>query len=355
MRKSVAFFPSLPSYSGNPYWKLLAMRLGDLGYEVIDDNPDTISLRWLSRNRNRTPILHFHFIQQAYAYEKDYARLRWVIRFARNLLAARVFGYRIIWTMHNSQPSFPLRPSWIDELAHLIIANLAHSVIVHCQAAKNLLEEKYKRSQNVIIAYHPHYIGIYPDNNTTKSAARQRFGLTNDNRNILLYFGGMRPNKGIESLIQAFHSLNRKDTYLIIAGKSQEHRYTNYLKALSKENPNILFFDRWISNSEVQFFFRASDVVVLPFSRVLSSASVILAMSFGRAVIAPKKGCLQEVIPVGTGWLYDDNDQGNLVETIQLALDDDFDMIGKQAYKFVQNFSWNSFVENVVLAYRQYD
>jgi beta-1,4-mannosyltransferase len=51
---------------------------------------------------------------------------------------------------------------------------------------------------------------------------------------------------------------------------------------------------RWVPRAEVQHLFVASDLVVLPYRRILNSGTVLLALSFGRPVLVPDLGAMRE-------------------------------------------------------------
>lgn len=346
----VAFLPDLATLRGNPYWDLLAMSLRRYGVEVLESNPNTLSLSWLLRNRRTISILHYHYIQEEYAYEHDYARLRWVVRFSRSLLVAHLLGYRIVWTMHNTIPVHPLEPAWIEHLAHWLIAQLSNSVIVHCEAAKEILLQKYGRRSGVVIAQHPNFIGFYP-NLSDKALARASLGLTETQR-VVLYFGGIRPNKGIESLIAAFGAFNDPEAQLIIAGAPQVNpSYARQLMDEATHDGRVIFRGERIPDDEVHVLFNAADLVVLPFTNVLTSSSLALAMSFGRPVIAPRMGCMPDVLTPDVGWLFEPNNIEALTQTIAHAFESDLDRIGCNVYERIRSYTWDQFVQQTMLAY----
>ncbi len=346
----VAFFPNLIALRGNPYWDLLATSLRRYGIIVVEENPNTISLKWLLRNRRDISILHYHYIQEEYAYEYNYARFPWVVRFFRNLVIARFLGYQVVWTMHNLEPAHPLQPAWVESLAHLLIARLANSVIVHCETARRILLERYGRKSGVVVAYHPHFIDVYP-NMVDRKTARSKLGLEEMQR-VILYFGGIRPNKGIEALLLAFKSIDDPHIRLIIAGNPQvDQGYIRRLMEQASEDSRVIFKSEWIPDSDLQIFFNAAELVVLPFASVLTSSSLALAMSFGRPVIVPNLGCMADLVPPCAGWIYEPENANQLAEIIRQALRSDLVSIGRQAYTCIETHSWDQFAQQTMLAY----
>lgn len=345
-----AFLPDLATLRGNPYWDLLAISLSRHGVQVLESNPSALSLRWLLKNRHVVSILHYHYIQGEYAYEYDNARLRWVVRFMRNLVAAHLLGYRIVWTMHNSRPVHPLKPAWIEHLAHWLIARLSNSVIVHCETARKILLQKYGRRSGVVVAPHPHFIGFYT-NVSDRASARSNLGLTGTQR-VALYFGGIRPNKGIESLLAAFKAFDDPLARLLIAGAPQvDLNYTRQLMDQASQDSRVTFRSERIPDDEIHLLFNAADLVVLPFANVLTSSSLALAMSFGRPIIAPKMGCMPDVITPDVGWLYESNNVDELTQTLALAFESDLERIGHNAYERIKGYTWDHFAQQTLLAY----
>lgn len=350
VRVEVAFFPSLHELQVNPYWSMLANGLVEAGIPVVEVNPRTLVLQWLWRRRRATRVLHLHYIQSHYVVNHKYARLRWVFRFARNLVVARLLGYRVVWTVHDEEPAFPLQPKWVEELAHRVVAFLAHSIIVHCDYAKQVVERRFGRSHGVVIAEHPSFIGIYPDPSVS-SITRTHLGIPS-NSFVFLCFGQIRPNKGIENLIEAFSSIREKHVVLVIAGvPGPDTSYVNRLRDTTIRDPRILFLDHLIPDDQVAGLFGIADVAVMSFARVLTSASVILAMSLKKPVIVPAMGCLSELITTDTGWVYSPEDPRALGSALVKAIDADIGAIGNRAYERVSRMTLSRTISQTLRAY----
>jgi glycosyltransferase involved in cell wall biosynthesis len=345
----VASFPDIDQLLENPYWSILRTGLRDLDVE-FSPRGSGFGGRWLRANRSSVDVLHFHFVQQFYAYESTGARLRWVVRFARNLILAGAWGYRTVFTLHNLRPTYPLQPTWVDYLGHWVAVNLTQRVIVHCEAARDALAGRYGRRRNVHVVWHPHLVGVYPDE-MPRDEARLRLGLGADDL-VLLFFGGIRPNKGIESLINAFAQLPGKSLRLVIAGK--QWRPPEYLEALTRliaQDNRIELREGFVPVDDVQIFQKSADVVVLPFSSILTSTSAMLALSFGRPVVVPATGCLPELVTEGVGFLYDPADEDSLRLTLQRCTHDELSSMGRRALERVQEASWQGFAEQTLAAY----
>ncbi len=354
-QKCVAFFPSLRAMSGNPYWAILASALEKAGINFFSNSPDLFTSNWLIKNRNRVNVLHIHFISQFYTSGKP-GRIRfiYVLRFGFDMLLARSLGYRIIFTYHDSEPPIQVQPAWADKLAHYLAVQLSHRVIVHCNEAARLLFQKYGRRDNVFVVDHPNYIEWYP-NTITKDAARRKLALA-ENSIVFTFFGGIRPNKGIETLIQAFRKTREGYFRLVIAGKParSSEAYSQNLREMARADERISFYLDYIPDDQVQVFMCASDFVVLPFSKILTSGSTVLAMSFGRPVIVPKVGCLPELVGSDVGWQFEPDNPDSLAETMQSAAMSNFYQFGQRAQEKVLSYSPEYFAAQTIEVYWGY-
>lgn len=347
----IAFFPSAEYLNRNAYWPLLKNALGTAGADVLPSTPMTFGRRWLWEHRGDVRVLHLHFVQPFFAYESVHARLRWVLRFARNLLLARAFGYATVFTLHDLRPSFPLRPAWVDYLGHWVAANLTDRVIVHCTAAATMLRGRYGRRGGVHVIEHPNYLGVYADT-MTRGDARARLDLPARER-VFLFFGALRPGKGVGALVDAFAALPADDARLVIAGEPHlPDSELERLRARAARDPRLRLELRYIADDDVGVFIAATDVVVLPFAEVLTSASAILAMSFGRPVVAPALGCLPELLADDAGVLYDPAAPDGLLAALRRCLTEDLSAIGAAGFERVRSRTWQAAAAQTIAVYR---
>jgi glycosyltransferase involved in cell wall biosynthesis len=192
----------------------------------------------------------------------------------------------------------------------------------------------------VSVIPHPSYIGVYPSQ-VSRAHARRQLGL-DDGDFVYLFIGGIRPNKGIETLIKTFHSLTGDHLHLVIAGKSSgSSDYANRINESARTDTRIKVFDKFIPDSELQIYLNACDIVVLPFARILSSGSVMLALSFGRPVIAPAIGCLPETISPDSGLLYSPDDSASLEAALRQSLVLNLTAMGYAGLRSIEPLTWS--------------
>ena len=95
-----------------------------------------------------------------------------------------------------------------------------------------------------------------------------------------------------------------------------------------------------IEDEDVQVYFNAADIVVLPFKKNTTSGSALLALSFGKPIIAPLIGSIND-LPSNTGLFYSYPSINNLYEKLEIALSEkDLRKRGINGLNFVQKISW---------------
>jgi len=108
-----------------------------------------------------------------------------------------------------------------------------------------------------------------------------------------------------------------------------------------KSDDRIRAFLQFVPAKDVQLYMNAADVVVLPFKDILTSGSALLAMSFGKAVIAPRLGCIPESLDSRGVFLYDHNEEEGLLKAIQQATLANLAAMGKYNYGRAKHLGWN--------------
>ncbi len=147
-----------------------------------------------------------------------------------------------------------------------------------------------KPNAKVALLGHPPYEG--EAGSISKEEARGALGMDPEKKTIL-FFGLIRPYKGLSELIAAFSLLD--DSYqLLIAGEvyGTAEFYLEALNALP--NQNWKFVNRYLADAEVDTYFAAADIVVLPYLSATQSGIRAMALSQKRAVLCTNVGGLAE-------------------------------------------------------------
>jgi glycosyltransferase involved in cell wall biosynthesis len=175
------------------------------------------------------------------------------------------------------------------------IAALSDRLIVMSELSSQFLQEIFKVPGKKIDMV-PHGVPDLPflDPNFYKD----RFGV--EGKAVLLTFGLLSPNKGIENVIQALpHILSRHNNVVyIVAGATHPHilrregdHYRAHLQALTKENgveSNVIFHNRFVSPGEMVEFIGAADIYITPYrhEEQVVSGTLAYALGAGKAIIS---------------------------------------------------------------------
>jgi glycosyltransferase involved in cell wall biosynthesis len=177
----------------------------------------------------------------------------------------------------------------------------------------------------VVEAFHPRFVAedlAEPPSATAVDAERDRLG---NPRLLLLFFGAVRPYKGLDTALQALARLPRElDVRLLVAGRFWEgrERYDALVERLGIAD-RVEIHDGYVSNEDAALAFSAADAVVLPYRSATQSGVAQLGYAYGKPVIATDVGGLPAAVDHGrTGLLTPPGDPAALAAALeQLAAD----------------------------------
>lgn len=291
------------------------------------------SFHCLLNRRRQIRIIHLHWLSVFYSGRLFYLR---IIKFFLIILFARFSGYKIVWTAHNLLPHQSINP-FIDIVARYLMILFANAIIVHCEDAKLLLSKCFHRKRRVYVIPHGNYIGIY-ENSTTQKKARN-FLKIDDRKFVYLCFGKLLTYKRVDYLIETFLRMDDKNSILLIAGQCTDIEKIRLTRICGNSNQIRMDFG-FIPEDKTQFYFNAANVLVIPFSEVLTSGSIILGLSFGLPIIAPNQGCLTEMIDSRKGILYSNNDPHGLLYAMQSIKKNDLKKMEQASYSYAETLDW---------------
>ena len=201
---------------------------------------------------------------------------------------------------------------------------LANHIFVHTAKMKEELQQDFGVVLDAVTVI-PHGVNnAVPDTDLTSAEARQRLGLAASDKAIL-FFGNIGPYKGLDLLIAAFQRLVAADpSYcLIIAGKARggTGEYLDEIRrsiADPASRGRILPKIEYIPDEENEVYFKAADVLALPYREIYQSGVLFLGYSFGLPVVATDVGSFREDVREGeTGFLCAPNDPTELAKALQ--------------------------------------
>jgi glycosyltransferase involved in cell wall biosynthesis len=186
-----------------------------------------------------------------------------------------------------------------------------------------------------------------------KDEARRLLGISA--KRVILYFGYVRPYKGLMILIDAMKDLatttsETEGMLLLIVGEfyDDERKYRQKVHDLNL-GPCIQFVSDYVPNDRVRLYFSAADVVVLPYLSATQSGITQIAYQFDKPVIATSVGGLPEVVHDGqTGYIVPPNDAHALARALQRfyaeGREKDF---AANVHRERAKYSWEHFVEQI--------
>jgi beta-1,4-mannosyltransferase len=295
----VASFP--PALPENPYLRLLRGALARQGVETVEGRP---RLAWAMRARSTIDVAHLHWLEiYVHARGGMAARvprlavvvyLARAVRFLLLLTVLRLSGVRIVWTVHNLRPHEQAFPT-LDRLLMRAVALLSHALVVHSRYAHARLVGEYRwLARPVWIAPHGHYLDDYPPAATARDALRAELGIPGD-AFVFLLFGQLRRYKRVDRAILAVRGLDRSDVHLLIAGAPLDDEVRDEVVGAADGDPRIHLRLEFVADAEVAGLHETADAAVVAYPEVFSSGALLLALSLGLPVVAPRGSAAAEI------------------------------------------------------------
>jgi glycosyltransferase involved in cell wall biosynthesis len=195
------------------------------------------------------------------------------------------------------------------------------------------------------LARHGNYLGAYDPPSLDRKALRDRYGF-GDADDVLLAFGQIRSYKRLLEMVSDFETSTSPSTHLIIAGAPKDIGVTQELKRMAAASNRVVLLDRYIPDSEVAQLYTLADLAVLNYSEVFSSGALLLALSLGLAVLAPRQGTDQFVgRPALFAW------EASPFEVLGEALEVSPDVRQSAALSAARTHSWSDSARVHIQAY----
>lgn len=242
------------------------------------------------------------------------------------MLYYKACGKKIALTAHNVNGARrDAKDSFLNRVTLRMQYRLCDHIFVHTRKMKEeLCHEFHVEEDAVTVIPYPMNHAV-PNTGLSSAEAKSLLGLRTEER-VILFFGKIRPYKGIEQLIAAFKELlaDASGKYrLIIAGEPTRDAQ-GYLRSLQDAAGSIGCPDQimlraeFIPDADLEVYFKAADVLVLPYKEIFQSGVLILAYSLGLPVVATDVGSFREDIVEGrTGFLCRPNDPADMARAIR--------------------------------------
>jgi glycosyltransferase involved in cell wall biosynthesis len=244
------------------------------------------------------------------------------------------------------------------------IAAISDRLIVMSQLSSQFLQEIFKVPGSKVDMV-PHGVPDLPflDPNFYKD----RFGV--EGKAVLLTFGLLSPNKGIENVIQALPQIlaKHKNVVYIVAGATHPHilrregdGYRSYLQALAKEvgvESNVIFHNRFVSPEEMVAFIGAADIYITPYRHEAQvvSGTLAYALGAGKAIISTPYWHAIELLDDRRGALVPFQDSDAIARKAVELLDTPAirHAMRKRAYIYARDMVWKSVAQGYMASFEQ--
>jgi D-inositol-3-phosphate glycosyltransferase len=240
------------------------------------------------------------------------------------MLYYKLLGKQLVLTAHNVNAGRrDLTDTFLNRFTLRAQYRLADHIFVHTQAMKGELTGEFGVPPGRITVIPFGINNAVPETALTGAQARERLGIGRGEK-VLLFFGRITPYKGLEYLVPAFRQVLASDPgyKLVIAGRA--HGFEAYWAGIEAalrpelEAGRIVLKAEFIPDEETEVYFKAADILVLPYRHIYQSGVLFLGQRFGLPVLAADVGSLKDDIIEGeTGYLFQPEDAGALVRAIE--------------------------------------
>ena len=240
-------------------------------------------------------------------------------------------------------------PEYRDIMCRL--ADLSDKLVVMSRKASDFLKDIYAVSEEKIAFIHH---GIPDTPFIDSSFNKDKFGV--EGKKVLLTFGLLSPNKGIENVLQALPEVIKKhsDVVYIILGATHPHilklhgdAYRIMLQQLVRKldiGEHVIFQNRFVTLRELCEFLGIADIYVTPYleEAQITSGTLAYAMGTGKAVISTPYWYATEMLAEGRGRIVPFRNPDAIAEQIIGLLDNDVERhaMRKKAYTFSREAVW---------------
>jgi glycosyltransferase involved in cell wall biosynthesis len=294
-----------PDLHGNPRVNFLNLR----GDQSVDAG--------VLRKIWRVLVYYFRLIVYAATARPKIFHILWNNKFEFFDRTVLMFFYKllekkIVLTAHNvNAGKRDANDSLLNRLSLKIQYRLCDHVFVHTEKMKEQLISEFSVSENKASVIPFGLNNTVPNTTLTTAKARQRLGLNAQDKTIL-FFGNIAPYKGLEFLVAAFEQIAKTGSAyrLIIAGRPKgcEDYWNELRKKIDRSavREKMVLKIEYVPDAETEIYFKAADVLVLPYTHVFQSGVLFLGYSFGLPVISANVGSLKDEIVEGkTGSVFE--------------------------------------------------
>ena len=256
---------------------------------------------------------------------------------------AKIFRKKIIISTHSIY-NFP-KKSFYANFVKFIFSNSNSVLTLSKQSEKEVLSLGVPKDKVSVFTY---WVDQQKFRFRGKVSSRKKLKLPL-NKFICLFVGRLVSVKGINELMEAA-TMTKKDILFLIAGSGPME---DFVREVSAKHKNVIFLGP-INNSNLPFYYSASDVLIVPSTHEEGFGRVIIeALSCSLPVIGSKRGAIPEAMNKKVG-IFIDVSSGVIKKNLEQLKDEPNRLLGMR--KFARKFAENRYSENNInLIIRHYD
>lgn len=277
---------TFPNWNLNPYLRMLTGEAQERGWAFIGGTTVDHLMRDIAA-LNAGDVVHLHWTGPFSVGVDDESEVHARIAAFRDLMVRRqADGVRFIWTVHNVMAHDALYPNSEVHLA-TVLAELAETIIIHNGHTRDAVGDLFPLPDSKVVHIpHSSYSGVFPFPDTT-AEARSILGIP-PGPPVAGLIGAIRPYKGVGRLLaaSALAACDLPGLSVAVAGWVDPASRPEIEAHLPPTLP-LYMKDARLSDAEIAAWTKACDILVLPYTNILNSGSMLMAASAGVPVVVP--------------------------------------------------------------------
>jgi len=236
----------------------------------------------------------------------------------------RWLGKRTVLTVHNVNAGVrDGRDSALNRLTLRWQYRLVDHLIVHTPLMKEALQKEFGVPAGKVTVMPFPVNDTTPDTALTRDEARERLGLSPSHKGIL-FFGNIAPYKGLEFLLDAVLMLRNElpeVRLLVVGARKCDDAYWDLLQQKMRrlrEDHGIIAQLEYVPDEDTELYFKAADVLALPYTYIYQSGVLFLGYRYGLPVVATDVGEMRtDVVEGQTGFICRPGDEVSLKQALR--------------------------------------
>jgi len=332
-----------PLFRKNPYNVLMLEAIQNAGVLTLALTGSLPELLRFLFGRHNYRILHLHWVSMFVTSALLPTAVLKMCLFHTGLLIWRFRGRKIVWTVHNLV-NHERKRLWLERLHSRLTASAADAVLVHGGRARTLVARTFDVPlKKIHIIPHGNYVSKLPEPVPLTTHEGVRF----------LCFGLIRRYKGIPALLSAFSDLQGSHT-LQIAGEIRDTILMDEIMRQAICDSRVRLRLEFLPDTMLAKCLAECDVVVLPYLDILTSGSLLMALSAARASIVPHAGVIEDYTDDTISFLYNVAEPKGLLGALRRATEsNDLAERGVRARLRAAQFDWTTIGYSLKRLYEQ--